>query len=110
MRELGLDVIVEHREPVRFQALDVLVQRVHEDREGRLRSSSDADPERTRWPRAPRERRAPRAAASCRSRLTDDLDRGRAALIELREHLLERAELFGAPDEVVRTQGHSRPG
>ena len=33
VRELGLDVIVEHREPFRFQALHVLVQRIHEDRE-----------------------------------------------------------------------------
>jgi hypothetical protein len=46
------------------------------------------------------------------ARLADEQDCGRAAVIELGQDSIERAQLLGAPDEVVGMQGHfySRAG
>jgi hypothetical protein len=40
------------------------------------------------------------------ARLADEQDCGRAALIDFGQDSIERAQLLGAPDEVVGMEGH----
>jgi hypothetical protein len=48
VRKLNLHVVVEHREPLRAEALEVLLQgRSAKTESGRSRSSSDAEPKST---------------------------------------------------------------
>ena len=71
---------------------------------GRSRSSSEADPESTRWPRA--SRRGPRSSVE-KSRLSDawladDLNGHRSAPgVERGKEVIEQAELFGSSYEVL---------
>ena len=100
MRELGLDVVVEHRDPVRLQAFHVLVQRVHEDRERQVALEFGRRPRQDKMAAllcaSGKLSDQPRLADPC---LADNLDRPRTPLIELPQDLLKRAELLGAPDE-----------
>ena len=109
MGELRLHVVVEDGESLYLEALEVLVQRVHEDGEGqvafelRRRSREDELPAQL----------GARAELSeqpglADPRLPNQLDRGRAASSELVEGVLKRTEILGAPHEQVRKHGHAR--
>ena len=101
VRELGLHLVVEGGELLRVEAPDVLIQRIarRPRTAGRARARTPT-PQRTRCPRS-----SARAASSREQtrladpRLAHQLDRARAASIELVEQLLERIELVGAAHE-----------
>ena len=107
MRELRAHVVVEAGEARRAEPSHVLVERVHEDRERQVALELG---------RRAGEHEVPRASGAsgelgqqaglADSRLADEQDRGRAALVELGQRPIERAQLLGAPDEVVGLQGH----
>src|SRR6266540_4422413 len=95
VRELRLDVVVEHCEPSPLEALEILVQRIHEHREGKVSLKLGCGSPQDEVP----------ALLSASSRVlpipgspTSSIAR-RAASIELVEYLLERTELAGAPDD-----------
>src|SRR6266508_3328152 len=100
VRELRLDVVVEHCEPSPLEALEILVQRIHDHREGKVSLKLGCGSPQDEVP-------APLSASGQlpeQPRLADpgfahQLDRARAASIELVEYLLERTELAGAPDD-----------
>ena len=75
---------------------------------GRFRSSSDADPERTRCAASlGASGELPEQPGLADPGLTDELDRARAPLIELVEDPIERTELLGAPHEVIGKHAHA---
>ncbi len=101
MRQLCLDVVVECRQRGRFEACDVVVQRVDEDRErqvplqlrrgagqdqlpGRLRAGSQ-------FPQQPR---------LADPGLARQLDRARPAPAEASQNLVDGPQFIGAPDQV----------
>ena len=85
-----------------IEPAQILVERVDEDREGeielevRCRARQDEPPAGIR-PRCELRKQARLADAG----LADHVDCGRAPLIDLRECLVERAQLPVSPDEVV---------
>jgi hypothetical protein len=98
VREFCLHVVGEGGEKVGAEALDVLVQRVYEDRERQLTLELRR--------RAPEDKVPAQLSTSCKlaeqtrladPRLAHDLDCGRRASVELIERLLERLEFAGAP-------------
>jgi hypothetical protein len=99
--ELGADVFVQTGQAIRIESLQVLVERIHEDREGQisleLRRGAREEESPTRI-RASRE--LCQQARFPDPGLPDELDRGRTTLIDLGEDLIEPAELLGAPHEV----------
>ena len=109
MGELRLHVVGERVEPARVEALHVLVQRVHEDRKRKvsleLRGRSR---EHEMSPRFGARGELCEQAGLADPRLADQLDRGGTARVELVEGVVERAELLGAPDELVSQQAHFR--
>ena len=92
----------------RVEPAQVLVERVHEDRERKvsleLRRGACKDEPALAYRR---ERRTRRAGASSRSRARRRARSRRRRPIDLGEHLVERPELLGAADEVIGKQGHS---
>jgi hypothetical protein len=109
VRELGLDVVVERREPFRVQAFHVLVERIHEDGERQVPLELRCRPEEDEvaaFFRASGEFLEQPCLAD--PGLADELDRDGAPPIELGQDPIERTELLGAPDEVI-AQGHLAP-
>ena len=110
VRELGLDVIVEHRDRFRFQALHVLFQRIHEDRERQVSLELRRRPRKHKVPALLRTSgELPEQPCLADPGLPYELDRGRVPLLELGEDKIERTELLRAPDEVIGQQGHLPP-
>jgi hypothetical protein len=107
VRELGLHVVVERREPGRVESLDVFVERVHEDREGQVALELGRRPEKNKVSQrvGPRPELCEQAGLA-NPRQTDDLDRRGRAAIDLSQRKLDRAELLLAPDEAFRNDPH----
>ena len=105
--ELRLHVVGERVEPFRVESLHVLVQSVHEDRKRKvaleLRGRSREHEMSPRF-RARGELREQAGLAD--PRLADQLDRRGTARVQLVERVVERAELLGAPYELVSQQAH----
>ena len=108
--ELGADLLVEGVQTPRFDALDVLVERVDEDPEGEIAFEVCA--------RAGQDDVTARVSAGGelgqQARLADpggpdDLDRPRTALSERVERLVQLFERWAAPYEVVGELINRRP-
>jgi hypothetical protein len=106
MRELCLDLIVECRDPGRLQARDVVVQRVHEDRERQVPFQLGR---RTGQDELPAPLRAggqlPQQPRLADPRLPRQLDHARTAPAELSENLVDGPKFLGAPDQVHGKHG-----
>jgi hypothetical protein len=107
VRKLRPNVVIEDGEAIRGEPSQVLVDRVDEDRErqvalelGRRAREDEVSLGVCAGGELSQETRLSNA------RLADKQDCGRAALIELGQDSIERAQLLGAPDEVVGMQGH----
>ena len=107
MRELAANVVVEAAEPVGPEPAHVLVECVHEDGEGQIALELGG--------RAGEDEVSPAVRAGgdlgqqtrlADARLADEQRRRRAALVDLGQDTIERAELLGAPDEMVGPGGH----
>jgi hypothetical protein len=99
MRKLCLHVVVEARDLLGFEALHVLVQRIHVDRERQLALELGRRPGEDEMPAQLRTSAELREQA----RLTDpglshELDCPEPAAVQLVERLLKRIEFDDAPD------------
>jgi hypothetical protein len=108
VRELRLDLVVEHREAIRLQPTNVLVQRVDEHGERQVVLELRRRPEEDEVPaglgasgKLPQE---PRLADP---RFARHLNHARTASIELVQDPLERTELVGPPHQVPGIQSHT---
>jgi hypothetical protein len=100
VRELCLHVVVEGGEQVGVEALDVLIQRIHEDRKRQLALELRRRPREDEVPAQLRtSREFPQQPRLADTQLAHQLDRSGRAFVELVEHPLERIEFVGAPDE-----------
>ena len=101
MRELRAHVFVQAGQATRIEPPQILVERIHEDRERQvsleLRRGADEDEPPARVG-ATGELGEQTGLAD--PRLPYELDRGGASLIDLGEDLTEGTELLGAADEV----------
>ena len=119
LRELVPDVLGERRKPPRLEPLHVFVERVHEDPERQVALELRGGTAEDELPTLVRSRSELGEQARLPDpRLSNELDGRGAAALEIREEALERAELRGAPDEMLGN-GHrsaaddraeSRPG
>ena len=102
MRKLRAHVVVQPGKAIGTESAQVLVERVHEDRERQvaleLRRRAGKD-EPSVLVGGVRELSEETCLAD--PGLPDESDRGGDPLIDLAEHLVERAELLGAADELV---------
>ena len=100
VRELCLHVVVEGGELVRVEALDVLIQRMHEDRKRQLALELRRRPRENEVPaQLGTSRQVREEARLADTQLAHQLDRTGRASVELVEHPLERIEFGGAPHE-----------
>ena len=110
VRELRLDVVAEGRELLRVEGLDELVQPIDEDVERQLALElRGRSRENEVSAQLQSERRALRAAASCRSLARPPARSHAAGLDRARRGPARAGELMGTPDEVLGTQVHLRP-
>ena len=108
VRELRAHVVLQAGEARRAERSHVLVERVHEDRERQVALQLGSRACEHQVPLCVRARaELGEEAGLADSRLADDQDGDRAALVELRQRPIERAQLLGAPDEVGGLQRHS---
>jgi hypothetical protein len=107
VRKLGPNVVVEDGETIRSEPSQVLVERVDEDRERQIALELGR--------RAQKDEVSLRIRASGElgeearlsdARLADEQDRGRPSPIELGQDSIQRAQLLGAPDEMVVERRH----
>ena len=102
VRELGADIFVETVEAAHIEPPQVLVERIHENRERqiplelRCRAGEHEPSQRIRAGRELCEQ-----TGFPDSRLPHELDRGPTTLIDLGEGPIEDAKLLGAPHEMV---------
>ena len=102
VRKLRAHVFVQLGQAVGTEPAQILVERVHEDRERqvalelRSRAGQDKAPALVSGMRELGEK-----AGLANPGLPDEGDGGRNPLIDLAEHLVERAELLGAANELV---------
>ena len=102
VRKLRAHVFVQHGQAVGSKPAQILVERVHEDRERqvalelRRRAGQDEAPALVGGMRELGEQ-----TCLANPGLPDEGDRGWDPLIDLAEHLVERAELLGAADKLV---------
>jgi hypothetical protein len=102
MRELRLHVVVEGGEQVGVEALDVLIQRVHEDRKRQLALELRRRPQEDQVPmQLCTSRQLREEARLADPGLANQLDGTGQASVELVENPLEHIELGGAPHERV---------
>ena len=102
VREPVPGVVVQSVEPMRLQALQVLVEGVHEDGEGQLALELGGGPAEDQVPVPVGARRDLREQPRLPdARLADHLDRRGAATAKTAEHVVERAERLGTPNEVL---------
>ena len=102
MRKLRAHVVVQRGQAIGTESAQVLVERVHEDRERQvaleLRRRAGKD-EPSVLVGGMRELSEETCLAD--PGLPDEGDRGGGPLIDLAERLVERAELLGAADELI---------
>ena len=110
VRELCLDLIVERRERRWRQAGEVVVQRVHEDRERQVPLQLSRRPGKGELPgRLRAGSQLPQQPRLADPRLPRQLDRPRAAPPESSENLVNGTKFIGAPDEVLGKHGTAPP-
>jgi hypothetical protein len=109
--ELGTNVIVERVEATRVKALEVLVERIDEYPEGQVALELRPGSGEYEVPAPVRT-----SGKLCEEPGLADpgfaphLERGRLTVAELGESVIDREELLGPANEVLRKQGHVRRG
>jgi hypothetical protein len=103
VREFSLHVVVESRQPVGVEALDVLIQRMHENRKRQVALQLRRRPREDEVsPQLRISRELRQQARLPNPRLAHQFDCTGASPVELVEHLRERVEFSGAPQEARR--------